>query len=112
MAVCGVALAAIAFAAAAQQARKYGDVDTATVVAVDTKAARIVVDTAEGSRTFEVEPVTRILRGADTIELASVKVGDRVVVEARDEVADGQPRLVADRIVVVVDKEAEASKPK
>lgn len=101
--VLGLALGGWPAAPAAQEARKYGVVDTATVSAVDRESSRLAIHSAEGYRVFRVEPVTEILRAEDPIALDALEIGDRVVVEAHDELGDGKPELVADRIVVVVD---------
>jgi hypothetical protein len=82
--------------------RKYGEVDTATIVAVDREAQRLVIRTFNGPEVIQVEEATRIVRDGDSVSLASLEIGQRVVVEARHEASDGVPRLIADRVVVVV----------
>jgi hypothetical protein len=96
--------AALLWASAhAEEERKYDRVDTATVRSVDADGGRISIASEGLVRTYEVEPATEILRGIDQIGLDAVQIGDRVIVEATDEVGDDSSQLVADRILVVVD---------
>lgn len=99
-------LALLAGPAFAQEARKFSEVDTVTVSKIETDPTRLTVESNDGPKTYVVEPVTRVYSGTDPVEFASVRVGDRVVVEANDEIGDGRPSLIADRIVIVVDKPA------
>lgn len=103
IAIFAVLAALLAPAAWAQEGRKLGVADTAKVTAVDLPAKRIELETADGTRTYAVEAETRIVRGEDEIALDAIDVGDRVILEAHDEMGDATKRLIADRIVVVVE---------
>lgn len=100
------ALLLLAGGAVAQEVETYDFVDTVTITSVDGERGRIGVQDREG-RDFEVliDGDTAILRGDEAIPTRSLAAGDRLVVEARRETEEGPDgqRLVADRLVVVVD---------
>jgi hypothetical protein len=101
------ALVLSATVAAAQDAegeRKYWEVDTAAVVAVDPEAGTLRVRGDDGLQTFHVDEHTWIRSGAERTELAALEPDDRVVVNARRGLPS-QP-LEVDYIQLVVDDES------
>jgi Cu-Zn family superoxide dismutase len=98
------ALALAAPAASAQEARKHGLADTATVVSVDAGGGSFTVRGEDGGeRRIAVDDATRVQRGADTIAIGDLQPGDRVAVSARREGATPSDTPVADVVQLVVD---------
>ena len=95
---------ALASAASGQEARKYDETDTATVVSVDPGTERITVkDEAGTEKEFRIDGKTRILRGGDAISLADIEKDARVVVNARQAAPGDEIRgEIAEYIQVVV----------
>lgn len=72
------------------QLRSWEAYDTAdTVTIVDTTANTLQVETVDGPRVYQLGEDTRIVRGGDDVEAASLKPQERVVVTA-NETAPGQ----------------------
>ncbi len=92
--------------ASAQEARKAAVADTATISAIDSEAQRITVGEAGQARHFQVEDETQILVDGARAPLASLDVGDRVVITATEEGAEPEGLPTADVITVVVDDAA------
>lgn len=95
--------------ASAQEARKMGVADTATVVAVDEAGKTITVRGDDGAeRRIGLDAATRLQRGADRIALGELEPGDRVAISARREGAVAADPPVADVVQLVVEPDAPA----
>jgi superoxide dismutase, Cu-Zn family len=90
--------------ASAQEERKLGMADTATVVSVDPTGKSMTIRGEDGDeRRIGLSATTRIQRGADRIPLGELEPGDRVAISARTQGATPTEQPIADVVQIVVE---------
>lgn len=94
----------------AQEGKKHGVVDTATVTQINTDARSFTVNQDLEVTKYKVEDATLLRVGTTEIALSDLQVGDRVIVSANRESPDGEGLPIADVVQVVRDVPAEEPK--